>query len=49
MLLGTNPNMSVTPLAQFPQFLYFFMRVLHVVLDGEPRGIEHAHVAAKSE
>ena len=49
MLLRTDPNVSITPLAELSQLLHFRMRVLYVVLDGQSTRIVHADVATEPE
>jgi len=39
VLLGTDPYVAVAPFAEFAQFLYFGVRVVGVVFDGEAGGI----------
>lgn len=45
MLLRRNPDVAITPLAHFSQFLDFGMVVLDVVFDGEAFGVEDSDVA----
>ena len=49
MLLRADPYMPVAPLAQFPQFLYFRMAVLDVVLLGQTSRVEDSDITAKAE
>jgi hypothetical protein len=49
MLLGADPQMTVAPSAELPQFLYLGMMELHVVLDGKSMGVEDSNIASKAK
>lgn len=49
MLLGRDPEMSITPSAEVPQFLYLGMVMLDVVFNWEARRVVDSHVAPKSK
>ena len=49
MLLRTDPDMAITPLAQVAQLLDFGVSVVDVVFNGEGCGVVHADVAAEAE
>lgn len=48
MLLGTDPDMSVTPFAQFSKFLDLGMIVLYIVFDRKSCWVIDSHIAAET-
>lgn len=49
MLLRADPNVSVAPLAEFPQLLNLGVAMLDVILLGQTVWIVDPHIAAKTK